>query len=61
MMTCHEVHKLVIRAQDTRLSMRERFGVRLHLLICTACAAFERQMDFLRAACRSFPGDDGRG
>lgn len=58
MMNCHEVHQLVIRAQDVRLSLRERVGVRLHLLICSACAAFERQMAFLRAACRSFPGDD---
>lgn len=58
MMNCHEVHQLVIRALDVRLSLRERFGVRLHLLICGACAAFERQMAFLRAACRSFPGDD---
>ena len=58
MMKCHEAHRLVIRAQDARLSWGERLGLRLHLLICDACAAFGRQMDFLRAACRSFPGDD---
>lgn len=57
-MKCHEAHQLVIRAQDARLSVAERIGLRLHLLICRACAAFERQMEFLRAACRSFPGGD---
>ena len=58
MMNCHDAHKLVIRAQDERLSWGERLGLRFHLFICTACTAFERQMDFLRAACRAFPGDD---
>lgn len=56
-MKCQEAHRLVIRAQDARLSVFERIGLRIHLLICTACLAFERQMDFLRAACRGFPGD----
>ncbi|HTY98535.1 MAG TPA: zf-HC2 domain-containing protein [Rhodocyclaceae bacterium] len=57
MMNCRDAHKLVIRSQDEGLSLAERLGLRFHLFICTACAAFERQMDFLRAACRSFPGD----
>lgn len=57
-MKCHEAHKLVIRAQDMRLSLFERIGLRFHLLICTACAAFERQMAFLRDACRGFPGGE---
>ena len=59
-MKCHDAHKLVIRAQDARLSLAERIGLRVHLLICGACAAFERQIDFLRAACRSFPGSGDR-
>ena len=60
MMNCHDAHKLVIRAQDARLSLAERIGLRFHLFICAACTAFARQMDFLRAACRSFPGTDGQ-
>ncbi|MDD5295763.1 MAG: zf-HC2 domain-containing protein [Rhodocyclaceae bacterium] len=60
MMNCHEAHKLVIRAQDAPLSLMERLGLRFHLFICTACSSFERQMEFLRAACRRFPGDDER-
>jgi hypothetical protein len=57
MMNCHEAHKLVIRAQDERLPWRQRLGLRLHLFICGACTAFDRQMAFLRAACRRFPGE----
>lgn len=55
-MNCHEAHKLVIQAQDGRLPLVKRLGLRFHLFICGACTAFERQMAFLRAACRSFPG-----
>jgi hypothetical protein len=58
MMNCHEAHKLVVQAQDTRLPFARRIGLRFHLLICKACAAFEHQMAFLRAACRSYPGSD---
>lgn len=56
MMTCKEAHELVIRAQDAQLSMVARISLRFHMIICSACVSFERQMDFLRAACRSFPG-----
>lgn len=56
-MKCHEAHLLVIRAQDTQLAWSERVALRLHLLICAACTAFERQLLLLRAACRGFPGD----
>ena len=57
-MNCHEAHKLVIAAQDSRLPLITRLGLRFHLFICDACTAFERQMALLRAACRSFPGDE---
>jgi hypothetical protein len=56
-MNCHQAHRLVVQAQDSRLPLARRIGLRFHLLICAACAAFERQMTFLRAACRSYPGE----
>jgi hypothetical protein len=34
--------------------------LRFHLLICRACSSFEHQMEFLREACRRFPGNDDR-
>lgn len=57
-MNCHEAHKLVVQAQDSRLPLVKRLGLRFHLFICDACSAFGRQMEFLRAACRSFPGNE---
>lgn len=57
MMTCREAHRMVIRRLDVRLSPGQRLGLRLHLLICAACRGFDRQMAFLRKACRQFPGN----
>lgn len=58
-MDCREVHKLIVRAQDARLPWLARLRARLHLAFCGACRNFERQMAFLRASCRRFPGRDG--
>ncbi len=52
MLNCKDVTHLVSQSLDRRLSWRERLGVRLHLMICDACARFARQMQFLRAAAR---------
>jgi hypothetical protein len=46
--TCKEASQLVSQACDRRLTLRERIGLRLHLLICDACARFARQIRFLR-------------
>ena len=48
MLTCKETSLLVSQSYYRRLSWRERFGVRLHLVFCDACTHFRRQMDFLR-------------
>ena len=48
MLTCKETSLLVSESYYRRLSWRERFGVRLHLVFCDACTHFRRQMDFLR-------------
>lgn len=59
-MKCREAHQLVVRSQDSRLPLRLRIAVRFHLAICRACSNFRQQMNFLREACRHFPGNDPR-
>lgn len=54
MLSCKQVSQLVTEADFRRLSWRERLGMRLHLLICVACARFERQAAFLRTAARRY-------
>ncbi|WP_301100566.1 zf-HC2 domain-containing protein [Propionivibrio sp.] len=57
MKSCRDVHRLVSEGQDRQLSFAERLSVRVHLMLCTACRCFDRQMDFLRQAFRNFPGE----
>jgi predicted anti-sigma-YlaC factor YlaD len=64
MLTCKEVSELVSQSLDRKLSLRERLGVRVHLLVCNACDRFAAQMRFLRAAARRFrelPPEDDTG
>lgn len=59
MLTCREATRMMSEAQDRPLTPGERLSLRMHLLICRGCRAFDRQMDFLRAACRRWPGLPG--
>lgn len=54
MYTCKEVTQLVLEKYERRLSWRERLGIRIHYLICSACTRFARQMEFLRKATRRY-------
>jgi len=47
---CRQVTELVLAGEDRRLSLFERWAVRAHLKICTACPAFNRQVALMRAA-----------
>jgi len=67
MLKCREATRLMSEAQDRELESGEHLSLRLHLMTCRGCRAYRRQMDFLRAACRAFPGkpdgadDEGGG
>jgi predicted anti-sigma-YlaC factor YlaD len=50
--TCKEIHRLTSESLDRELSLTERARSRLHLLVCTACRNFDRQMQLIRRAMR---------
>jgi len=37
-----------------KLSLRERFAVRMHLMMCTRCRNFQTQSRFIRKAARRY-------
>jgi hypothetical protein len=37
MLSCRQATELMSQEQDRRLSLAERLGLRLHVLICSAC------------------------
>jgi hypothetical protein len=56
MISCKEATELVSRSLDSPLDWRQRLGLRLHLLVCSLCREFRRQLLFLREALRRYPG-----
>jgi hypothetical protein len=68
MLSCRDVTRLISESMDGSLPLRERVGVRLHLLICAFCARYRRQLLRIRETARRIadptgapggPGSDG--
>ena len=54
MLSCKEVSRLVSESMDRGLPFWQRCSMRLHLLMCSFCSRFRRQILFLRGAAHSF-------
>jgi hypothetical protein len=54
MLDCKHASRLVSQSMDRKLSLRERLGLQLHLLMCDACSQFSRQISLLRQAVRQW-------
>lgn len=54
MLSCKEVSRLVSESLDRELPWGQRVSLHLHLLLCSLCSRFRRQMLFLQRAARAF-------
>lgn len=59
MLNCHEATRLISESQDRKLSLLEKMPLRLHLLMCSGCKNFSKQLPFLSQAMRAFAKWDG--
>ncbi len=59
MLNCKEATRLVSESQDRKLSLLETVPLQFHLMICTGCRNFNKQMPFLREAMRAFTKWEG--
>jgi polyhydroxyalkanoate synthesis regulator protein len=48
MFSCREISYLVSKSMDERIPVRQRLGVRMHLMMCRFCARYKRQLELLR-------------
>ena len=55
--TCREVARLQSESLDHSLSFPKRLGMRVHLLVCSWCRRYGKQIDFLRHAVRDHPDE----
>lgn len=60
MLTCHEVSDRASRYLDAALPMRERLGMRLHLMMCRHCRRYVDQMAATMALLRQLPDEPGQ-
>jgi predicted anti-sigma-YlaC factor YlaD len=54
MLNCKEASRLVSESLDRSLDLRERLALKMHLMMCSGCTQFSRQMAHLRAITRSY-------
>jgi hypothetical protein len=57
MRSCRDISVLVSQGLDKKLSLRERFSVWLHVMMCTRCRNFQTQSQFIRKAARRYTDD----
>lgn len=51
---CRQITQLLSEGMDRPLTLTERLRLRFHLLLCSGCANFARQMQVLRNVARRF-------
>src|SRR5689334_24084295 len=55
--SCREATRLQSAALDHKLPLRQRFGLRVHLLLCKWCRRYGEQITFLRNAAHEHPDE----
>jgi hypothetical protein len=53
MLSCKDASKIISQSLDRKLTMGERFNLKLHLLICKYCKYFSQQLQTLRVAVKA--------
>ena len=60
MLKCQEVGRLISEQRDRELPLSQRLGLRMHLMLCSLCRTFSKQLALLarfsKAAGESGPG-----
>jgi hypothetical protein len=51
---CKEASRLLSRAEERPLSLRDRMRLWLHVRKCVACQRYQRQLGLMRQAMRHF-------
>jgi predicted anti-sigma-YlaC factor YlaD len=51
MISCRKATHLMSQELDRELTTGERMRLRFHVMMCSACTNFRRNMTFLRTAC----------
>jgi hypothetical protein len=54
MMNCREATRLMSESQERKLSVSDRLSLQLHVMMCSGCHNFKRQMGTIRTRTREY-------
>ena len=54
MLSCKQVTELCSQAMDRKLGLGESFSMSTHLMMCTGCSNYRRQLLTLREVARAY-------
>ncbi len=54
MATCEEVTRLKSESMDSKLSLRQKFSIKFHVIFCQWCRKYGKQLDMIRQAAQKF-------
>lgn len=61
MMNCQQATRLLSDAEERQLSLKDRAALKFHVMMCSACRNFGRQMGLLREIARGYAKGSGAG
>lgn len=54
MLNCQEVTRLYSESQERTLNLQERMSLKMHVMMCSGCRNFGKQMHTLRQVARAY-------
>ncbi len=54
MLNCREATRLLSEAQEHPLKLNEKWSLKMHIMMCSSCRNFEKQMLVLRQMARGY-------
>lgn len=59
MLNCRQVTRLYSESQERTLNLQERMSLKIHVMMCSGCRNFGKQMHTLRQVARAYAkGED---
>lgn len=54
MLNCHKATRLMSESQERPLLIMERMSLKLHMMMCSGCSNFNKQMGTIRSMTRAY-------
>ena len=54
MMNCRQITRLLSESQEYKLPLKDRIITRLHMMLCSGCRNFGKQLHLLREITRTY-------